>query len=405
MGRRALHMPDIDIRKLDPETPGSVNVAPEARRLAPIVWLLGKVQSGKSSIVRVVTDSTAAEIGSGFKACTRTAQVFDFPAEVPILRFLDTRGLGEVAYDPADDMQFAESQAQLLLVTMRAMDPRQTEVIQAVEIVHERHPYWPVVVAQTCLHDGYPPGADHPLSYPFGSSEPVPGAPQDLLRSLAFQRSLFAGMAGRGSIVFVPIDFTAEADGLHPADYGLDALAGAIVKVAPQAMMLALSAIPALANDKLQRTADPIVLGHAMAAAGSDLVPVAGAVAVSAVQTQMLRRLGQIYGVAWDRRTMAEFATALGSGVVARTLTGFGLRQLAKLIPVYGQTAAAAASAVMSFAVTFALGKAAIYFLHHRRAGLTGMEGVAATYQQSLRDALRIAKERKLRSRATVPPQ
>ena len=96
---------------------------------------------------------------------------------------------------------------------------------------------------------------------------------------------------------------------------------------------------------------------------------------------------------------MAEFAAALGGGVVAKTLTGFGLRQLAKLIPIYGQTAAAAASAVMSFAVTYAVGKAAIYFLHRRRFGLTGMEGVAATYQQSLREALRLARERKLQTK------
>ena len=98
-----------------------MDVASEARALAPIVWLIGKVQSGKSSIVQVLTDSTDAEIGTGFKACTRTAQVFDFPAEVPILRFLDTRGLGEVPYDPTDDMTFAEQQAHLLLVTMRAL--------------------------------------------------------------------------------------------------------------------------------------------------------------------------------------------------------------------------------------------------------------------------------------------
>ena len=74
-------------------------IAERARGFAPVVWLLGKVQSGKTSIIREPTQSSDAEIGSGFRACTKTARVFDFPSEAPIIRFLDTRGLGEVAYD------------------------------------------------------------------------------------------------------------------------------------------------------------------------------------------------------------------------------------------------------------------------------------------------------------------
>ena len=81
-------------------------VAESARQFAPVVWLLGKVQSGKTSIIRTLTQTSTAEIGSGFAPCTRTSRVFDFPAEAPIIRFLDTRGLGEVAYDPAEDIAF-----------------------------------------------------------------------------------------------------------------------------------------------------------------------------------------------------------------------------------------------------------------------------------------------------------
>ena len=72
-----------------------------------------------------------------------------------------------------------------------------------------------------------------------------------------------------------------------------------------------------------------------------------------------------------------------------------GARQLAKLIPVYGQTVAAASSAAMSFAITFALGKAAIYFLTQRRRGLA-TEGTANAYQAAMRQAFEIARDRKL---------
>jgi hypothetical protein len=56
----------------------------------------------------------------------------------------------------------------------------------------------------------------------------------------------------------------------------------------------------------------------------------------------------------------------------------------------------------MSFAVTFAVGKAASHFLTQRQRGLDGEE-TASVYQQSLRQAMRLAKERKLHEAA--PPE
>jgi uncharacterized protein (DUF697 family)/predicted GTPase len=366
-------------------------------RIAPVVWMIGKVQSGKTSIIRAITGSSAAEIGIGFEACTATSQVFDFPPDVPILRFLDTRGLGESAYDPTEDLRFAENQAHLVLVTMRAMDLAQSLVIDVVAAVRRRHPHWPVVVAQTCLHEAYPPGVGHVLPYPFNSLDPdtVTGAVKspDLVRCLRHQRTLMASIPGTAPVIYVPIDFTQVGDGMLPRLYGVDAFVDALIRTAPAAMRSALLALPIVGVDERARLADPIIMGHAMAAAGSDLVPVAGAVAASAVQARLLQRLGTIYDIAWDRRTLAELAAALGSGVAARTLVGMGARQLAKLIPVYGQTVAAATSAAMSFAVTYAIGKAAVHFLTQRRRGLE-TDGTAEAYQSALRHALRLAKAR-----------
>jgi hypothetical protein len=129
----------------------SAPIADRARDLAPVVWLLGKVQSGKTSIVRALTHATDAEIGNGFRACTRTARVFDFPADAPIVRFLDTRGLGEAGYDPVDDIAFCEERAHLILVVARARDMQLEPVLEALAAVRRRHPDWPVVFAQTTL--------------------------------------------------------------------------------------------------------------------------------------------------------------------------------------------------------------------------------------------------------------
>jgi uncharacterized protein (DUF697 family)/predicted GTPase len=383
--------------------PESDAVAEGARAFAPVIWLIGKVQSGKSSIVRTITKSDEVALGSGFKACTRTARIFDFPEEAPVLRFLDTRGLGEADYDPAEDLAFCAERAHLLLAVVRAMDPQQTPVLDALRTVRQARPDWPLIVAQTSLHEGYAPGQNHPAEYPFDTSDLNAAAtalPADLVRSLAHQRALFAALPGSGPIAFVAIDFTKDGDGYTPIDFGLDALAETIVRVAPAAMVAALEAMPGLTRDPRQQQADPLIMGHAAAAAGGDLVPVAGMVAVSAIQARLLQRLALIYGIDWDRRTFSEFAAALGSGVAVRLVAGLGIRQLVKLIPVYGQTAGLAASAATSFAVTYALGKAAVYFLSKRRIGADDPAGVARTYREALQDAFRLARERRANASA-----
>lgn len=371
-----------------------------AHDYAPVVWLLGKVQSGKTSIIRAITGSTEAEIGDGFRPCTRTSRLYAFPADMPVLRFLDTRGLGEARYDPTDDLAFAEGAAHLVLAVVRAMDADQGAVFEALREVRRRHPDWPIVVAQTSLHDAYPPGQGHVIPYPFepgAAADVIARIPTDLMRALAHQRALFDELPGRGALLFAPIDLTKPEDGLPPADYGLEALTEALATVAPAGMLAALGALPGFRADPRARSADPIVMGHAMAAAGGDLVPlpVAGAIAASTIQARMLSRLGRLYGVAWDKRAYAELTAALGAGTVAKVAAGIGIRQLAKLLPVYGQTAGTAASAAASFAVTYALGKAAVYYLHGRRLGTTDRGGIANAYQAALREAFRMARERR----------
>ena len=385
----------------DPAGPSAVDaeITKQAALAAPVMWLIGKVQSGKSSIVAALTGATEAEIGSGFKACTATARIFDFPADAPVIRFLDTRGLGEAGYDPTPDVAIAETQAHLLVVVMKAMDPAQDAIIAAVKAVRDRHPDWPVLVAQTCLHEGYPAGADHPAGYPFAADAAphpeVPGGPSgDLGRALAWQRGLFSGLPGRGAIAFAAIDFTREEDGFTPRLYGLDQLLDALGHVAPAAIATAIAVQHSAGADALLAKAQPHILGYAAAAGAVDVLPVAGAIAVPGVQAKLLHSLGAIYGLVWDRRMMAEFAGALGAGVLLRAASAFGIRQLAKLIPAYGQTAGAAAAAAMSFATTYALGQAAAYYLGRKRAGASGTAGVLDAYQSALRSAFDLARAR-----------
>lgn len=375
-----------------PPADASTPIADTARQLAPVVWLVGKVQSGKTSIIRTLTQATDAEIGAGFRACTRTARIFDFPEEAPIIRFLDTRGLGEAGYDAAADIAFCEGRAHLVLAVVKALDAEQNTVLDVLRQARQRHPDWPVVVAQTTLHEAYRAGSGHILPYPFTAGAGRGAVPEELARSLAYQEALFSTLPGKGGLSFVPIDFTQPGDGYEPADYGREVLVTALNVAAPAAVALALAELPGVAETVANR-ADAHILGFAVAAGASDAVPIAGVVAVPMVQAAMLRQVAKLYGVQWDRRAYSEFLGALGTATLVRTASSFGIRQLVKVIPGYGQTIGAAAAAAASFATTYAVGKAANYFLSRRQSGVRAEE-VAAVYRQTLQDAFRLAKTR-----------
>jgi hypothetical protein len=315
----------------------------QARRAAttdaPIIWLLGKVQSGKSSIVQRLTGATEAEIGEGFRAMTRTAVVFDFPAAAPVLRFLDTRGLGEKGYDPSEDLATCENQAHLLIVVMRADDLAQEAVIEPLRGVRDRHPDWPVVVAQTWLHSLYPHPPAHTQPYPFTGGPQdadLSGVPSNLSRVLTHQRGLFEGIPGSASIHFVPLDFTRPHDGLPPEDYGLAQLLAAIEATAPEAVHARLAVVRSAEGNNVGRQAHSWVLGYAFAAAAADAVPAVGVVAVPSFQGAMLHALAGHFGTHWRRADIIAFVGSLGTATLVRQGLHFGLRQLVKLIPVYG---------------------------------------------------------------------
>ena len=94
-------------------------------------------------------------------------------------------------------------------------------------------------------------------------------------------------------------------------------------------------------------------------------------------------------------RAYAEFLGALGTGTLVRTASSFGIRQLVKLVPVYGQTIGAAAAAAASFAATYAIGKAASYFLSRRGRGVRA-EQVAKVYRETLERAFGLASKRQM---------
>jgi uncharacterized protein (DUF697 family)/predicted GTPase len=377
-------------------------VQTRARSVAPVVWLLGKTGAGKTAIVAALTGDPRAAVGEGFEPCTRTAAFYDVPLEVPLLRFLDTRGLGETAYDPTNDIAWCEGQSHLLLIVMQVADPAQHTVLHVLKEARRRHPDWPVIVAQTGLHRLYPVGAGHPKQYPFtGGPEDEAHAlvPHALRQALAHQRRLFDRSAGRPPR-FVPIDFTVSEDGLPPEDFGLEMFWRALEEAGPKAFEALHLARADAHSDRIRAKARPLIYGYGAAAAGAGAVPIpmVGVSGLAGILAAMLRALAIRYAVAWTPGAFAQFSGAIGGGALVWWTLKYGLRELLKLIPMVGTVTAGALNAAAAFGVTVGTGEAACVWLAYRRRGLTapGSE-VRRAFADGLAAGLRHAKSRTTR--------
>jgi len=351
-----------------------------ARSKVPVVWMLGKTGSGKSSIVRALTLATDVEIGTGYKPCTRTARRFDFPPEAPIIAFLDTRGLAEPDYIPDDDIAYAASLTNVLLVVMQADDAVQNDILNVLRKIRSSNAKWPIVVAQTGLHKFYASGEGLPKSDPFGTPNEI-DLPKSMQDALAYQRRLFEGLAGPAPL-FVPIDFTSPEADIDPRDFGRDRLIDALGKSIPAVRELPDSS----EADEIGAAAHALILGYAAAgaAAGAIPVPFADLPALGAVVTAMLYALGKRYQVPWDWALRAKLVSALGGGLLLQQALGLGLREVLKVVPVVGM----ASGAAMGFTLTYAIGQAACVLLRAKR---NGQPVEDEDIRQAFKDALRAA--------------
>lgn len=365
---------------------GARQVHDAAVRQAPVVWLLGKTGAGKTSVIAALTGESRAEIGSGVMPCTRASQMYDWPAEAPVLRFLDTRGLGEAGYDPAEDIAVARAQAHVLLVVAKVNDPKQTSVLETLAAVRRADRTWPVIVVQTGLHLLYEGRADHPAPYAYDAGMPDPGQiPAGLMQALEDQRTLFSALPGKAPL-FVPVDFTQADDGYTDQYYGLAALHDALQGAGIDQWVRQDRASAADASAAVAAAAVPLIRGYmaAAAVAGAMPVPYVGTGGVAGTVALMLRALAARYDEPWTPGRLRDFGAAVGGATLLGLGAGYGAREAAKLIPVAGTSVAGALNALAAGALVYALGKAACVYLGARRDG-------RMVDEQAIRTAFRAA--------------
>jgi uncharacterized protein (DUF697 family) len=329
----------------------------------PVFWLFGRTQSGKTSLIKYLTGAERAAIGKGFEPCTRFSHRFQFPsAEAPLVTFLDTRGLDEPGYDPAEDLASFNAEAHVVVVTVKAMDHGQENVLTHLKTLRKANPGRPVLLVLTCLHEAYPQ-QQHPTPYPFGTDgEPSAGSPaipEELTRSLAEQRRRFAGLFDR----CVAVDLTQPEEGFTEPDYGGEALRSAMIDLLPAALrqtLLTLQEAMSDLQDLYERQTLPYIVGYSTlaATAGTIPIPLVDLAVISGIQSRMVYHLATLYGQTLDHKRYLELAGTLGGSIVLRQ----GMRELIKLVPYLGTVTGAVACGAVAGATTFALGKAACFY-------------------------------------------
>lgn len=337
----------------------------------PVFWLFGKTGSGKSSIVRFLTGAERAEIGAGFRPQTQRSEQFDFPsADNPLMRFLDTRGLGEARYDPAEDLREFDERTHVVIVTVRVLDHALADIVEPLRAIRQARPDRPVLLALTRLHEAYP-GEQHPQPDPFSAAlfsppDRVPEWPAavagELQRSIAEHQSRFAGLVDR----IVPLDLTKPEEGFAEPCFGGDRLKEALLELLPAAYrqtLLTYDDVLRSLHDLHARQAEPVILAHSSLAATAAALPVpwADIPFVIGVQSRLVYALADIYGQSLDARTLANMAGAVGG----RLLTRYLIRETLKFIPYVGVVA----NVALAYAYTYGLGKAACWYFGEIRAG------------------------------------
>lgn len=360
----------------------------------PVFWLFGKTGSGKSSIVRYLTGATRAEIGNGFRPQTQTSSQYDFPnSEQPIVRFLDTRGLGESGYDPAEDLKHFDATTHVIVVVARVMDHALLDIVQPLRKIRAARPSRPIVLALTSLHEAYPmqqhpdldPFDQGPADHPISAVNPSTlVSDSELQRCLAEQESRFTGLVDR----IVPIDLTLPEDGFTQPEFGGKRLEETLIDVLPAACRQALIHLEAerkSLRDLISKRAMPMIIAHSSLAATAAATPLpwVDIPAVMGIQTRLIYVLAELY----DQKMNADMLMKMAGAAAGRLALRFAVKAPLKFIPFVGQTA----NAAMAFAYTFSLGKACCWYFGEIQNGhIPQPEELNRVWGEQLEDAIAV---------------
>ena len=346
----------------------------------PALWLFGKTGSGKSSVVRYLTGADAATIGEGFRPETKASRRFDFPDSLePLMTFIDTRGLGEAAYDPSEDIQRFSDTTQLMVVTVRVTDHALENLVDPLRRIRRSNPERPVILVLTCLHEATASVDLSDQADPFDDDTTSNEVPERLQVLIEEKEKQFSGLYDD----IIPIDLTKPEDGFADPNFGGRRLKKAILDKLPHAYRQALLALgEADRRGKTSRQTQSqrqILASSALAGtAGAVPLPWVDVPAVLGIQAHLAVKIAKIYDQELTPARWAILSSAAGSRIALR----LAMRSALKFIPLVG----IAAGAATAFAFTYALGMSwDWYFADLRKGNVPNPDQLKRVFDQQLK--------------------
>ena len=317
----------------------------------PTLWLLGKTGAGKSSFIKQLSGYAHVPIGTGFMPCTQTLDEYLFPEKSPILKLLDTRGLGEAGYDPDDDIEVAGRQSDLIVAVAKIDEPNQADILN----VLRRSKRFGISSDLLVLHTGASKGRE------------------ETQRLVSYQIAQFDD-AWKGQIHHVRVDLF---DPTHPGHVEIENQLSYLLPVV--ALMIQQDQEAEKLSVEL-KSLRPSIYRYASISAASGAIPVIGSVSTLAAQGLLLKDIATYFDLEWNEELLKELLSALGVGFIATQLASILGRSALSTVPIAGSVT----SGVISFATTYALGHVAtLYFGKKARGEIPSEEELQKVFKES----------------------
>lgn len=320
--------------------------------------LIGKPQTGKSSIVRGLTGVSAEIVGQGFRPHTQNTERYAYPSEeLPLLIFTDTVGLGDIKQNTQTIIEELEQElkqetqrARILVLTVKISDFATDTLLQVAQKLRYKYRDIPCLLAVTCLHEVYPSNVEEHPEYPPNY--------ETVNRAFNAIQQDFKQLCDRSIL----IDFTLEEDGYSPTFYGLEALTNALAELLPEAesrtiYQLLDNTVSEELGNLYRDTARRYLVAFSTMAATLAAVPLPFATmpVLTALQISLVGLLGKLYGQNLSPSQAGGIVSAIAGGFFAQAIG----RELIKFIPGFGSVIAASWAA----AYTWSLGEGScVYF-------------------------------------------
>ena len=309
-----------------------------AEPLLPAIWLVGKAGSGKSSIIKAMTGDGDIAIGNGYEPCTSETCEIRFPQDDPVLRFMDTKGVCGAHCEVISQFNSSAVSSGVIFAVARLDDPAQGELCEAIHALCNGQPRHTVIVAHS-------------------RADAIADAGERGAAREANQGAIERAAGKRLEMVDVCLADSAAVDSAR------DCLLGVLETAVPDVAFLIKGEERSSAERREFARVRHTVVRFALTAGAAGAVPVVGVVAMTGILAQMLIRIARCYEIELTRDVFFGLASALGGSIFAKLVIFKLVRNAGTLFPGIGQTAGIAVAAAGSFASTFAIGRAASYYM------------------------------------------